>query len=132
MRTGQNTLKAITWRNGSEEARPSGSPSFPNDRDGAGQTQTCLAHRTGARRHGDWLVSMISTQVQQAVDGFDEIIGIGDSDFRPSGLKVESVLRIGRLAVVPTNQLLGAIGEIDGHRLLKIRKKLAGWIGGEL
>jgi mRNA interferase MazF len=78
--------------------------------------------------HEDWLVSMFSTQLQQAVEGFDEILDETQSDFQASGLKIASVIRIARLAVVPANMLVGSIGEISLERLQRIQQKLARWI----
>lgn len=78
--------------------------------------------------HEDWLVSMFSTQLQHAVEGFDEILDQTQSDFLASGLKVSSVIRIARLAVVPANLLVGSIGEISPDRLRRIQQKLAAWI----
>lgn len=78
--------------------------------------------------YDDWIVCMISTQLQQAISGFDEAISMNDTDFSSSGLKVASVIRIARLAVVPTDLLVGAIGEISSERLSRLQQKLAGWI----
>jgi mRNA interferase MazF len=80
--------------------------------------------------YDDWLVCMLSTQLQQAVEGFDEVIDPDHSDFQSSGLKVASVIRLARLAVVSEDLLVGAIGEISPERLQRIRQKLAGWIQG--
>ena len=49
--------------------------------------------------HGDWLICMISSQVKHYIAGFDELVREEDSDFPTSGLKVASVIRVGRLAV---------------------------------
>ena len=81
--------------------------------------------------YDDWLVCMISSQLRQEVSGFDEVIRDSDADFTRSGLKVTSVLRISRLAVVEGSVLLGAVGEIGPERLHHIRTRLARWIGGE-
>lgn len=48
----------------------------------------------------DWLVCMFSAKLHQAVQGFDEVIDTTASDFEQSGLKVSSVIRVARLAVV--------------------------------
>lgn len=80
--------------------------------------------------YGDWLVCMISTQLQQALEGFDEVIDQSQSDFHSSGLRVASVVRVARLAVVSADVLVGAIGEIGPERLQRIRQKLASWIQG--
>jgi mRNA interferase MazF len=42
------------------------------------------------------------------------------------------VVRIGRLAIVEANLLLGEIGEISTERLTRIRRRLADWIMGVL
>ncbi|HOQ67431.1 MAG TPA: type II toxin-antitoxin system PemK/MazF family toxin [Candidatus Atribacteria bacterium] len=78
----------------------------------------------------DWLVAMISTNLEQALPGFDEVITRQDYDFIASGLKEESAIRIGRLAVAEAGLLLGEIGEISSERLNRIQKRIADWIMG--
>lgn len=80
--------------------------------------------------YDDWLVCMMSTQIRQALEGFDERIDQNAEDFKQSGLKVASVVRLSRLAVVSTESLVGAIGEISPERLERIRQKLFAWIRG--
>ena len=58
----------------------------------------------------DWLICMISSVTHQYTEGFDEIVQEEDNDFGESGLKVTSVIRVGRLAVVAGDVLIGAIG----------------------
>ncbi len=58
-------------------------------------------------RYEDWLIYMISSQLHQHVDGFDELIKEDDQDFSQSGLKKASVVRIARLAVVDGDILEG-------------------------
>lgn len=77
----------------------------------------------------DWLICMISSQVHQRIDRFDELIEEDDTDFARSGLKVTSVIRIGRLAVVEGEMLEGRIGTISPERMQRIRRRLAKWIG---
>lgn len=74
---------------------------------------------------GGWLVCGISSQVQQEVAGFDEVIRPGHGDFRGSGLKAASLIRLGFLAVVPANQLLGIIGSISKTRHQLLLERLA-------
>ena len=78
--------------------------------------------------HGDWLICMISSQVRHYVPEFDEIVREEDSDFATSGLKVASVIRVGRLAVVEADVLLGAAGEIATDRLQRIKTRLSQWL----
>ena len=78
--------------------------------------------------YDDWLICMISSQTRQYITSFDEIIQDSDEDFKQSGLKVTSVIRVGRLAVVSGEILLGAIGEISGERLSRVKKNLSNWL----
>jgi len=76
----------------------------------------------------DWLVCMISSQLHHYNEGFDEIIEEQDVDFVSSGLKVPSIIRVGRLAVVEGTMLLGAVGAIRPERLTRIKRRLAQWL----
>ncbi|MEP7137974.1 MAG: type II toxin-antitoxin system PemK/MazF family toxin [Chloroflexota bacterium] len=78
--------------------------------------------------YNDWLICMISSQTHQYIAEFDEIVKDGDVDFGESGLKVTSVIRVGRLAVVSGEILLGAIGQISGERLNRVKKHLSDWL----
>jgi len=78
--------------------------------------------------YDDWLICMISSQTRQYVEGFDEIVRETDNDFRDSGLKITSVIRVGRLAVVSGEILIGAIGQVSSERLRRIKKHLSEWL----
>ena len=75
--------------------------------------------------YGDLLVCGVSTQLRQAVAGFDDTIGPEDEDFRTSGLKAPSIIRLGFLAVLPASGLLGAIGSISEDRLARRLERLS-------
>ncbi len=79
-------------------------------------------------KYGDWLVCMISTQIDQAIINFDEIVYEDSIDFILSGLKKASVIRISRLSIVTEDILFGTTGEIANERLHCIKQKLAEWI----
>jgi mRNA interferase MazF len=64
----------------------------------------------------DLLVCGLSTQLQQAVPDFDELISPTDSDVSTSGLKAASVVRLGFLAVLPRSSFRGRIGSISAAR----------------
>ena len=74
------------------------------------------------------MICMISSQTRHYIPQFDEIIEENDSDFAQSGLKIASVIRVGRLAVVEGGVLLGAMGHISPERLQRIKSRLAAWI----
>jgi len=84
-----------------------------------------------ASKFDDWLVCMVSSQVQQAETDLDVAITPSDADFTNSGLKVPSVLRLSRLAVLDGSLLLGSIGAISDERLVNVRKRIAKWVASE-
>ena len=71
---------------------------------------------------------MISSQTRLYIAEFDEIVNDSDEYFGESGLKVTSVVRVGRLAVVSGEILLGAIGQISSERLNRVKKHLSDWL----
>lgn len=71
---------------------------------------------------------MLSTQLEQAVPDFDEVIRPTDADFAASGLRQISMLRSARVAVIATPPLIGAIGAISPVRLTRIDRKLVDWM----
>lgn len=81
-------------------------------------------------RFDDWLVCMVSSRIEQAEAGFDEVLQPDDSDFTTSGLKAPSLLRLSRLAVLDGSLLVGSIGAIADERLARVRQRLAQWIIG--
>ena len=103
---------------------------FPLTNQITGKPRPCLLLRDLPGRHEDWWICMISSQLGQAIAGFDEIIGQQDDDFAGSGLLVPSVIRIGRIAVVQAEILRGSIGAIADIRLQRIRLRLAHWLSG--
>ena len=103
---------------------------FPRTDLGVGKLRPVLLIVRVPGPYPDWLVAMVSTHLGQAIPGFDEAITEEDPDFAASGLKRASVIRIGRLAVVEADLLLGEIGEISRERLNRIRRRIADWIMG--
>ena len=76
----------------------------------------------------DVLVCCISTQLEQQVAGFDEIIKRQDADFASSGLVADSLFRLGFLALIPRNKLLGSIGSVATARHKRLLKNLSDYL----
>lgn len=81
--------------------------------------------------YGDFLVCGVSSQLRQAIAGFDEIVREGDEDFSASGLKVSSVVRLGHLAVLPRDYFFGKIGTVSEARLRRLLGNLIQYLGAE-
>jgi mRNA interferase MazF len=96
-----------------------------------GKLRPALVLRKLPGQYNDWLICMVSSQLHQSIQQLDEIITTEDSDFIQSGLKLPSVIRAGRLAVVDGNILTGKLGQVAPDRLGRVRKNLAIWISDE-
>ena len=73
----------------------------------------------------DVLVCGISTQLQQQVVGFDEVVTRQDADFTASGLVADSLIRLGFLALILRRQIIGSVGSITSARHKRLLKNLS-------
>jgi mRNA interferase MazF len=101
---------------------------FPQADLQSGKLRPALVLATAPGRHDDFLLALISSRTQQAIDGFDEIIRDSDWDFRDTHLKVSSVIRLGRLATVEARVINARLGRISAIRLQAIKRRLAEWL----
>ncbi len=76
----------------------------------------------------DVLICGVSTQLRQAVKDFDEVISQSDGDYGTSGLRQESLIRLGFLAVVPRSKIAGAIGSISEERHRRLLQRLSAYL----
>ncbi len=76
----------------------------------------------------DALVCGISTQLHQQVAGFDETLTRQDADFPASGLVADSLFRLGYLALIPRNKLIGSIGTVSATRHKRLLKNLSDYL----
>jgi mRNA interferase MazF len=74
------------------------------------------------------LVCGVSTQLRQSAKDFDEIISPGDAGFAASGLKEESLIRLGFLVVAPRNKIAGSIGSISSERHNRLLQRLSEYL----
>lgn len=72
----------------------------------------------------DWLVCGISTQLRQFVPDFDILLDIAHPDFIQSGLVAPSIIRLGFLAVLPSNMIQGTIGQISENTYQQLMQNL--------
>jgi len=76
----------------------------------------------------DFLVCGISSQLHQKVENFDETILQDDADFAKSGLLKESLIRLNFLAMVPSNKIAGALGEISKERHNRLLRRISDYL----
>jgi mRNA interferase MazF len=78
--------------------------------------------------YGDWLICAVTSQLHHEIEGWDELISPDDSDFTSSGLKVKSLILIGKLATIEARILEGVLGKISENRLKNMLKKLSDYL----
>ena len=76
----------------------------------------------------DLLICGVSTQQRQAAKGLDELISPSDPDFVSSGLKEESLIRLGFLVVVPRSKIAGSIGSLSPERHKGLLQRLSAYL----
>lgn len=76
----------------------------------------------------DALVCGVSTQLRHVAKDFDEVISPRDADFAASGLKEESLIRLGFLVAVPRNKIIGSIGSISAERHKRLLQRLSEYL----
>jgi len=78
--------------------------------------------------HGDWLGCGISTQLHEFIQGFDLILDLSHTDFKASGLKLPGVIRLGFLSSIPSQKILGAIGNLSDPTVKELLKNLSNYL----
>ena len=76
----------------------------------------------------DWLVCMVSSRPHRIQPSLDWVLSPDDDEFAATGLKVASVFRLSRLAVLDGTLLLGLLGAVSETRLHDLRNRLGRWI----
>ena len=76
----------------------------------------------------DALVCGISSQLQQQVPEFDELLLTSEADFAGTGLRTDSLIRLGFLAVVSRSNILGTLGGIAPLRHQRLLQRLSDYL----
>jgi mRNA interferase MazF len=76
----------------------------------------------------DTLVCGVSSQLDQLAPELDELITPNEPDYRTSGLKVPSLIRVGFLAVLPSTVLRGRIGSVSQARHRRLMERLSNFL----
>lgn len=104
---------------------------YPNTDGSQGKRRPAVLIKCVGNRFGDWLVCMVSTQIQHCVEGSDIVITSAERDFVATGLRADSLLRISRLAVVSEAIFELKLGGLPPHLLREVRQRLGYWLSSE-
>ncbi|MEM6911124.1 MAG: type II toxin-antitoxin system PemK/MazF family toxin [Verrucomicrobiota bacterium] len=74
---------------------------------------------------GDFLVCGISTQIRQAEEDFDVVLGEDDADFSSTGLKATSVVRLSFVSSIQLTRMRRHLGNVSSTTLETLQSNLA-------
>jgi mRNA interferase MazF len=91
---------------------------------GAPKLRPALLLATLPGPYQNLLICGISTQLHSLVPDWDELVPGDDPDFKPSGLRRPSGVRLSYLYAASIGEVAGAIGRISATRLARLRGRL--------
>lgn len=71
------------------------------------------------------LLCGISTQLHQLEPKWDELIQTGAADFKSSGLRHDSIIRLSYLHAADPSEISGVIGSVASARLQRLLQRLS-------
>lgn len=101
---------------------------YPNTDGSRGKRRPAVLLKRVGNDFGDWVVCMVSTQIQHCIEGLEVVITAGDPDFASTGLRADSLLRTSRLAVVSESIFELELGRLAPPRLREVKERLAHWL----
>lgn len=101
---------------------------FPQANLKVGKLRPALIIATIPGHHADLLIALMTSRTHLTVPEFDEVIDPSDRDFSKTGLKVRSVVRLGRLTSVHPSVIDSHIGYVSSKRLRQIKERIADWM----
>ena len=79
----------------------------------------------GVQKGGDDVtVCFISSSLQNKIHQFDVLVDTKDKNFKETGLKTKSVIKVTKIATLDKMVILGQIGELDSKNILKVKNVL--------
>lgn len=93
-----------------------------------GKLRPALVIAISPGRHADLLLALVSSRVHQITPQFDDLINPTDNDYLTTGLKMPSVIRLGRLISVESSVINARLGSISPERLIRLKKYLIDWL----
>lgn len=72
----------------------------------------------------DVVVAFISSKVQSELTETDVLVGKKDAGFKKSGLKVDSLIKLDKIATVLKDLVVGELGELDEQSRREVNRRL--------
>ncbi len=79
----------------------------------------------GTQKNGDDVtVCFISSNTQNKIQALEVLIDSKDKNFRQTGLKTDSTIKVTKIATLDKIVILGQIGKLDALKMVKVKKIL--------
>lgn len=73
----------------------------------------------------DVIVSFISSKIPDTILDTDILLTVNNKDFQLSGLKVDSVIKLDKIATILKDLIIGEIGEVGNDLRKEVNAKLS-------
>ncbi len=84
----------------------------------------------GAQDGGDDVtVCFISSNLQNKIHKFEVLVELSDKDFKKTGLKSKSIIKVVKIATLDKAVILGKIGELGPKNIRKVKNVLKAYLG---
>lgn len=83
----------------------------------------------GTQQRGDdvtvcFISSIINSNLQNKIHKFEVLIDSKDKNFKKTGLKIKSIIKVSKIATLDKAVILGQIGELDIQTINKVKNIL--------
>jgi len=75
-------------------------------------------------KHEHIVIAYISSQIDKTPDEFDVLLSKSDPDFKETGLRLDSVIKIHRLVAIPLSFIKKTLGKLPDAHQPSIHQKL--------
>lgn len=76
-----------------------------------------------------FISSVTASNLKNKIHKFDIVLNPSDKDFKKTGLKVKSIIKVVKIATLDKIVILGKIGELDAKNLHKVKNVLKIYLG---
>ncbi|MCB0593927.1 MAG: type II toxin-antitoxin system PemK/MazF family toxin [Lewinellaceae bacterium] len=97
---------------------------FPFDGLSGKKVRSALCLTEEISHYNHVVIAFITSQISKAWESSDIILSSTDSDFKHTGLKVDSAIRLHRLVTIPEKIMLRELGKLPSNQEIAVKDKL--------
>ena len=97
---------------------------FPFDGLSGKKVRSALCLTEEISHYNHVVIAFITSQISKAWESSDIILSSTDSDFKHTGLKVDSAIRLHRLVTIPEKIMPRELGKLPSNQEIAVKDKL--------